>query len=233
MPLALSGMLALASAACFCEPAVAVDYKFSFNQRPYQTYFSLMPDGSFSEVWQTYDGLFRPAGDYEVEGFIEGLQDAVAQQIPASIVVTKSSHDPLSIGTYSFMQGRGFDVYGGNINHSYWIGALDSAVVQRRLIFSARLYAQFESGPPNDNYIYDEAGWRYTKPFDLAGGICACMELYDPSLMQGSQPLFSALDVVPPGPSGPSSPAVPGPLPLVGAAMGYRFSRTLRRQILK
>lgn len=233
MSFVLSGLLAVGYLMVFSQRAFAINYKVSFNQRPYQSYFDLLPDGSYSASWQTYDGLSRPAGDYEVEGWIEGLRDDMVKQIPASLVITKASHDPLSIGTYRFIQGNGFDVYNGTVNRSYWIGILESADVERRLIFSARLYAQFEDGPPNDQYAYDDDGWRFKKPINLAGGICACTELYNPSLVQGSQPIFSALNTLSPGSLGPASPPVPGPLPLVGAAMAYRFSRTLRRRISK
>ena len=59
------------------------------------------------------------------------LEDNLSHQSLASIFVTKASHDPLSIGTYTFIQGNGFDVSNGDITRAFWIGLLNAPSYQR------------------------------------------------------------------------------------------------------
>lgn len=223
---ALCGIL-IASAVVMPPRAAANDFRFSFNQNPVDVWGTLLPDGSSTLTWVTQDGQQRPAGDYEVEGLVQGLVDGMSNQVPPTIVLTKASHDPLSVGTYRFSQGKGFEVQAGEISRAYWIGELESTGIVRRLILNPTytiltpFWGKLISGPLDSSISFDEEGHEFWN--------CACYINAGPPV--GSSLLFTALA---PSNNGPlTSPllSVPGPLPLLAIAVAYRSSRRLRRRI--
>jgi hypothetical protein len=199
--------------------AMAINFSISFNQNPFDALSTLHPDGTITTAWRTLDGVERPAGEYEVEGIILNLEDDAFGQVPQSIEITEALHDPLSLGTYLFSQGNGFDVRNGEIARAYWIGVLDSPDVMRRLVLTPSfsvftpLWAKLESGPPDSLISYDKDGYPFYN--------CACS--IDIGRPIGSPPVFSPS-------AGPATPA-PGPLPILGVAAGFHASRNLRRRM--
>jgi hypothetical protein len=229
------GMLA-AAFVVLPERASALDYKVSFNQTPYYTFGSFDSNGNITyQLSSAIDGSLRAWGDYEVEALIMNLENNLSHQSPASIAITKASHDPLSIGIYTFMQGNGFDVSHGEITRAFWIGLLNAPSYQRRLIFRpphgfAVQWVELDHGPQSSIYSYTEDGYPYVDSQPIGGGMCACsFSFFSPP--PGSAPSISLLNTPTGNPPLPPVTPTPGPLPIMGAVAAYRASRNLRRRI--
>lgn len=141
--------------------------------------------------------------------------------MPDELLITRSSTDPLAIGTYVPLEGTGFAVADGRIVAADWSGVLASREHYRRLKFTetrtGRPWVTLNLDPP-----MPQRPW-----FGTSAGLVMVGPL-------GSEYLFSVLsDADGDGSSRPDSPALqatPGPLPGLGVVAAYQASRRLRRR---
>ena len=203
--------------------AQALDFRFLFNPSGFSVL--LNPDGTFAAEY------------YEVEGLITGLNGDQIDQQPLRVEILRSRNDALAVGTYSFVEGSGFSVSAGQINAANWTGLLESQEYYRRLVFSdnawwGTIWASLKDAPPappSPPLLPPEPVWiegvGYTVP------ICACVStgILDPT--PGSEARFVPVSLGPEGLTPPFIDQTPGPLPVLGAAAAYGFSRRLRRRI--
>jgi len=169
-----------------------------------------------------------------VEGLITGLNEDQTNQQPLRLEILRSSNDAIALGTYSFVEGSGFSVSAGQINAANWTGLLESQEHYRRLAFSdnsgwGTIWASLEDAPPSPPLLPPEPVWiegvGYTVP------ICACVSTWIPDPTPGSEARFVPVSLGPEGLTPSFVRQTPGPLPVLGAAATYGFSRRLRRRI--